>query len=110
MELPARVSGVVRDASTGRALHARIEAGTAAHATALAEGAIAIHSWHPGLVGGIYSGRDGAFDFQLGPYAEYLVAKSSGYEPIRLPIQLTPGERRDGLVIELTPKASEPPN
>ncbi len=105
----ATVAGTVVDAASGQPLDfVSLIAADAATINALATDQDAGAS----LVGASFSFSQpgGRFTLELGPNADHLLAAQDGYESLRIPLAIEPGERREGLVIELQPEESGDPN
>ena len=104
----ATVAGVVVDAETGQPLdYASLMAADAATIGAIAAG---------GETGGPLVGvssvltQAGRFDLELRENADHLWVTLDGYESAQIPLNIAPGEHREGLVIRLQPAPAEPPD
>ena len=64
------------------------------------------------LVGATSSfSRDGGkFKLELGPNADHLLVTEHGYESAQIPLNITPGEHLEGLVIRLQPAPPDAPD
>ncbi|MCY3926658.1 MAG: carboxypeptidase regulatory-like domain-containing protein [Acidobacteria bacterium] len=105
----ATVAGVVVDAETGQPVdYARLMAADAATIGAIAAGD---RSGGP-LVGVSYVLTQGAghFKLELRENADHLWVSLDGYEGAQIPLNISPGEHREGLVIRLQPAPAESPN
>ena len=108
----AIIAGVVLDATTGQPLEGVwLTAGDAAAVAALARGeeSQTVHRTMT-IAGSAYSMVGGRFEVRLGPSAEQLWVNHDGYQSARLSLAIAPGQHQSGIVIELQPAASEPPN
>lgn len=105
----ATVAGVIVDAETGQPLDwARLMAADSATIGAIAAGGDA-----SGPLVGVSSGRTlgaGRFKLELRGNADHLWVTLNGYEGAQIPLIITPGEHREGLVIRLQPAPVEPPD
>ncbi|MYA07419.1 MAG: hypothetical protein F4060_06220 [Holophagales bacterium] len=105
----ATVTGTVVDAATGRPLDfVSLMAADAATIGTLATG----QGTDTSLVGASssFTQPGGRFTLELGPNASHLWVTLDGYESAQIPLDVTPGEHRDGLVIRLRPVPTEPPD
>ena len=104
----ATVAGVVVDAGTGQPLE--FASLTAADAATI--GALAADGGGAPLVGASSSlSLDaGRFTLELRPNADHVWVTRYGYESARIPLNIAPGEHREGLVIRLQPAADESSN
>lgn len=105
----AILSGIVLDATTGLPLRdVSLEAGDAASIAALAGGDDERHVYLSGVIAGEAFSENGRFEIRLGPRAEQLRVTHDGYQSALVPLNIGPGQRQEGLVIQLQPAASEP--
>ncbi|MCY3971159.1 MAG: carboxypeptidase regulatory-like domain-containing protein, partial [Acidobacteria bacterium] len=105
----AILSGIVLDATTGLPLRdASLEAGDAASIAALASGDDGRRVYFSGVIAGRAFSTNGRFEIRLGPRAEQLWVTHDGYQGALVPLNIGPGQRQEGLVIQLQPAASEP--
>ncbi|MXX62934.1 MAG: hypothetical protein F4112_02520 [Holophagales bacterium] len=98
----ATVAGTVVDAATGRPLDfVSLMAADAATISVLATGQGADTS----LAGASssFTQPGGRFNLELGPNADHLWVTLDGYESAQIPLNIAPGEHREGLVIRLQP-------
>ncbi|MCY3971199.1 MAG: carboxypeptidase-like regulatory domain-containing protein [Acidobacteria bacterium] len=102
----ATIAGVVVDAETGQPLdYANLMAGDTATIGAIAAG---------GDAGGPLVGTSfvlsqaGKFKLELRENADHLWVTLDGYEGAQIPLNIVPGEHREGLVIRLQPAPAEP--
>lgn len=104
----ATVAGVVVDAGTGQPLE--FASLTAADAATI--GALAAGGGGAPLVGASSSlSLDaGRFTLELRPNADHVWVTRDGYESARIPLNVAPGEHREGLVIRLQPTPDESAN
>ena len=110
LQPPATLVGVVVDGTTRQPLAgAWLTAGDAAQIAALVRedntAALAL-----GTAGNTSSYNGGRFELKLGPNVEQLWVTHDGYVGALLPLNIAPGQRQTGLVVELQPAPSEPPN
>ncbi len=105
----ATLAGVIVDARTGQPIDfAQVTAADAATIAALARAgdtAPLVTS-----ASASFSLNEGRFELKLRANAEQLWVTQTGYEGRQIPINVAPGEHREGLVIELQPVPSTPPN
>lgn len=105
----AILSGIVLDATTGLPLRdVSLEAGDAASIAALAGGDDERLVYLSGVIAGDAFSENGRFEIRLGPGAEQLWVTHDGYQGALVPLNIGPGQRQEGLVIQLQPAASEP--
>ncbi len=105
----ATLTGGVVDAQTGQPIDfARVTAADAATIGTLARAG----DTAPLVTGASasFSLTEGRFELKLRANAEQLWVIRSGYEGRQIPISVASGEHREGLVIELQPVPSTPPN
>ena len=103
----ATVSGVVVDADTGQPIYlARLFASDAATIAAVAADGAASASF----VGASssFSWPEGTFEVELRANADHLWITRDGYESAQVPLNIAPGEHREGLVIRLQPAPAAP--
>ena len=102
----ATLSGVVLNAQTGQPLSlAHLTAADTATIAALAENGGGPFS--PDAKSS-FSGNDGTFTLELGPTSELVYVSFQGYESTQIPLNVAPGEHREGLIIELQPSPEAP--
>lgn len=105
----ATVSGVVVDAETGQPIHlASLVAADAATISAItADGA-----GGASFVGASssFSWPEGTFELELRTNADHLWITRDGYEDAQIPLNIAPGEHREGLVIRLQPAPPDAPD
>lgn len=107
----AILSGIVLDATTGLPLRdVSLEAGDAASIAALAGGDDERRVYLSGVIAGDAFSENGRFEIRLGPGAEQLWVTHDGYRSALVPLNIGPGQRQEGLVIQLQPAASESEN
>ena len=105
LQLPASVTGVVLDGTTGQPLaYAWLTAGTARQIAALRS-----DSPDPGYAGETMSETGGRFEIEFGPGAEQLWVEREGYQDALVTLSVPPGQRQEGLVIRMQPGTSEAP-
>ena len=106
----AILSGIVLDATTGLSLRSvSLTAGDAAGVAALARGDDEQAVYRSALIAGSgFSATGGRFEIRLGPRAEQLWVTHDGYQGALIPLNIGPGQRQEGLVIQLQPAPSEP--
>jgi len=106
----AILSGVVLDATTGLPLReASLEAGDAASVAVLSSGDDERRVYGSGVIAGsAFTTAGGRFEIRLGPGAEQLWVTQDGYQGTLISLNIGPGQRQDGLVIQLQPVPSEP--
>ena len=104
----ATLTGIVVDAQTGQPIDfAHIVAADTATIGALARDG---DTAGPASATAAFTITDGQFELKLRADAEHLWVTGQGYEGVQLPVNVTPGQRQEGLVIQLQPTASESPN
>lgn len=104
----ATIAGVVVNAVTGEPIYlAHLVAADAATIEAIAAGEATGES----LVGtsSSFSRPQGEFELELQADADHLWITRDGYESVQTPLGITPGEHRNGLVVEMRPEASGVP-
>ena len=108
----AILSGIVLDATTGLPLRdVTLVAGDAAGMAALARGDDEEAAYRSALIAGsAFSGTGGRFELGLGPRAEQLWVTHDGYQHALVSLNIAPGQRQEGLVVQLQPAPSEDPN
>lgn len=104
----ATVTGVVVDAETGQPL----DWVSLMAADAATIGAIAAGGGGGLLVGAssVLSEAAGQFTLELGANADRLWITHDGYEDVQIPLNITPGEHVEGLVIRLQPAPPDAPD
>ena len=106
LQAPTTLTGVVLDRATGQPLaNVSLTAGNAARIAALRA-----ESARLGAAGWALSGAGGRFALQFGSTAEQLWITRDGYQGALLSLSVAPGQHQSGIVIELQPATSEPPN
>lgn len=105
----ATIAGVVVDAESGRPLDfVSLMAADAATISALATG----RDTGTPLVGASssFSQPGGTFKLELGPDADHLLVSQDGYQNLQMPLEVAPGEHREGLVVRLQPARPDAPD
>lgn len=112
LQSEAILSGIVLDETTGLPLRdVNLVAGDAAGMAALARGNDEESAYRSALIaGGAFSGTGGRFELRLGPMAEQLWVTHDGYQDALISLNVAPGQRQEGLVVQLQPVPSEDPN
>ena len=108
----AILSGIVLDATTGLPLRdVDLVAGDAAGVAALARADDEEAAYRSALIAGsAFGGTGGRFEIRLGPRAEQLWVTHDGYQDALVSLNIAPGQRQEGLVVQLQPVPSEDPN
>ncbi len=104
----ATIAGVVVNAATGEPIYlAHLIAADAATIDAIAAGGAGAS-----FVGTSFSFSQpqGEFELELRANADHVRVTHDGYESTQIPLNIAPGEHREGLVIEMRPEASGAPN
>ena len=103
----ATIAGTVINAATGQPIYlANLVAADAATIGAIAAGGATGASF----VGASssFSQPEGQFELELRTNADHLWITRDGYESLQIPLSITPGERQEGLVIQLQPRPDQP--
>lgn len=105
LEPPASATGVVLDATTGQPLaYAWLTAGATQQIAALRSDD-GDHLYTAETM----SETGGRFEIEFGAGVEQLWVEREGYEDVLVPLNVPPGQRREGLVVRMQPAASEAP-
>ena len=104
----AILSGIVLDATTGLPLRdVNLTAGDTTGMAALASGDDEQAAYRSALIAGSgFSATGGRFELRLGPGAEQLWVTHDGYQGALVSLNIGPGQRQEGLVIQLQPAPS----
>ncbi len=104
----ATVAGIVVDAATGQPLdYAGLMAGDAATIGAIAAGG---DTGRPLVGTSFVLSQAGKFKLELREKADHLWVTLDGYEGTQIPLNISPGEHVEGMVIRLQPAPAESPN